>query len=90
LIWIKQKPGDILAFMHLGSASAMKRNAVPAAGVPFRESNMSTVREPRLTPVAILDLRPTQFTVGMREVKENASVGVMNEQRKVTNFSANI
>ena len=30
---------------------------------------MTTVREPRLRPVAILDLRPTQFTVGMREVK---------------------
>jgi hypothetical protein len=28
-----------------------------------------TVREPTLTPVAILDLRPTQITVGMREVK---------------------
>jgi hypothetical protein len=27
------------------------------------------VREPRLSPVAILDLRPTQITVGMREVK---------------------
>jgi len=40
-----------------------------AAGVRFRESNMTTVREPRLTPVAILNLRPTQFTVGMREVK---------------------
>ena len=30
---------------------------------------MTTVREPRLNPVAILDLRLTQFTVGMREVK---------------------
>src|SRR6516162_10038213 len=30
---------------------------------------MTTVREPRLKPVAILDLRPTQLTVGMREVK---------------------
>jgi hypothetical protein len=30
---------------------------------------MTTVREPRLKPVAILDLRPTQITVGMREVK---------------------
>jgi len=30
---------------------------------------MTIVREPRLTPVAVLDLRPTQFTVGMREVK---------------------
>jgi len=28
-----------------------------------------SVREPRLTPVAITDLRPTQITVGMREVK---------------------
>ena len=28
-----------------------------------------TVREPLLKPVAILDLRPTQITVGMREVK---------------------
>ena len=27
-----------------------------------------SVREPRLTPVAITDLRPTQITVGMREV----------------------
>jgi len=27
-----------------------------------------TVREPTLTPVAITDLRPTQITVGMREV----------------------
>src|SRR5215472_5903674 len=33
------------------------------------ESNMTTVREPRLEPVAILDLHPTQITVGMREVK---------------------
>jgi hypothetical protein len=30
---------------------------------------MTTVREPRLEPVAILDLRPTQITVGIREVK---------------------
>jgi hypothetical protein len=30
---------------------------------------MTTVREPRLKPVAILDLRPTQITVGMREVE---------------------
>ena len=28
-----------------------------------------TIREPILEPVAILDLRPTQITVGMREVK---------------------
>jgi hypothetical protein len=28
-----------------------------------------TVREPILIPVAIMDLRPTQITVGMREVK---------------------
>jgi hypothetical protein len=29
---------------------------------------MALVREPMLTPVAIVDLRPTQITVGMREV----------------------
>jgi hypothetical protein len=28
-----------------------------------------SVREPRLNPVAIVELRPTQITVGMREVK---------------------
>jgi hypothetical protein len=33
----------------------------------FEESNMS-MREPVLLPVAITDLRPTQITVGMREV----------------------
>jgi hypothetical protein len=30
---------------------------------------MAIVREPLLEPVAILDLRPTQMTVGLREVK---------------------
>jgi hypothetical protein len=35
----------------------------------LEESNMTTVREPLLEPVAILDLRSTQITVGMREVK---------------------
>src|SRR5450755_1636286 len=30
---------------------------------------MQTVREPFLEPVAIASLRPTQLTVGMREVK---------------------
>jgi hypothetical protein len=33
-----------------------------------REQTMTTVREPTLTPVAVDDLRPTQITVGMREV----------------------
>ncbi|HEV2572656.1 ParB-like protein [Methylocella sp. CPCC 101449] len=31
---------------------------------------MANTREPRIHPVPILDLRPTQMTVGMREVKE--------------------
>ena len=31
---------------------------------------MLSVREPILKPVAIADLRPTQMTVGVREVKE--------------------
>ncbi len=31
---------------------------------------MHDLREPLLTPIRIVDLRPTQITVGMREVKE--------------------
>ncbi|MGO9390520.1 ParB-like protein [Rhodoblastus sp.] len=31
---------------------------------------MTTVRDPRIKPVSIADLRPTQITVGMREVDE--------------------
>src|SRR6202049_3385367 len=44
------------------------RRGMIRRGTLFKEPNMS-VREPRLTPVAITDLRPTQITVGMREVK---------------------
>ena len=33
-----------------------------------------TNREPRITPVAIGDLRPTQITVGMREVAEKRKI----------------
>jgi hypothetical protein len=31
---------------------------------------MANVREPKVHPISILELRPTQMTVGMREVKE--------------------
>src|SRR6185437_2300472 len=31
-------------------------------------------REPRITPVAFADLKPTQMTVGMREVDEKRKV----------------
>jgi len=31
---------------------------------------MATTREPKVHPIPILDLRPTQMTVGMREVKD--------------------
>src|SRR5579862_3425246 len=44
------------------------RRGMIRSGAFFEEPNM-TVREPRLTPVAITDLRPTQITVGMREVE---------------------
>jgi hypothetical protein len=37
-------------------------------GNSFEEPTMTQVREPMLTPVIIADLRPTQITVGMREV----------------------
>jgi hypothetical protein len=46
---------------------------IQAAGQHFqceqRENAMVAVRDPILTPVEITDLRPTQITVGMREVK---------------------
>ena len=42
---------------------------------------MILVREPVLHPVSILDLRPTQITVGMREVKEKCA---RLRQRKTT------
>ena len=31
---------------------------------------MTNTREPMIKPIPILSLRPTQMTVGMREVKE--------------------
>src|ERR1700722_15843790 len=36
----------------------------------MRVQVMTNTREPTLQPVPILELRPTQMTVGMREVKE--------------------
>ena len=50
---------------------------------------MTVVREPRLEPVAILDLRPTQITVGMREVKAKRKHWRDETERKVKSFSAN-
>ena len=50
-----------------------------------------TVREPMLTPVAITDLRPTQITVGMREVKAKRKHWREMRRRKrirTLNFSA--
>ena len=48
-----------------------------------------TVREPMLMPVAITDLRPTQITVGMREVKaKRKHWREMAEKRRAANFSA--
>jgi hypothetical protein len=36
----------------------------------LRESAMATVRDPVLKPVSIVSLRPTQITVGLREVDD--------------------
>ena len=49
-----------------------------------------TIREPILEPVAILDLRPTQITVGMREVKAKRKHWRAQVQRRLKSFSANI
>ena len=47
---------------------------------------MIVVREPVLHPVAITDLRPTQITVGMREVKEKRGRLRNHPQKKIGKF----
>jgi hypothetical protein len=47
---------------------------------------MSVVREPVLKPVAILDLRPTQITVGMTEVEEKRQRLRKRPPKKVGTF----
>src|ERR1700720_4952587 len=43
---------------------------------------MANVREPILRPIPILSLRPTQMTVGMREVKEKRKRWREKESKK--------
>ncbi len=47
---------------------------------------MIVVREPVLHPVAITDLRPTQITVGMREVQEKRGRLRNHPQKKIGKF----
>ena len=47
---------------------------------------MTTVREPRIHPVAIDDLRPTQITVGMREVKAKRKRWRLHKDSKKSDF----
>jgi hypothetical protein len=47
---------------------------------------MIVIREPVLRPVAILDLRPTQITVGMREVQEKRSRVRKRRPKKIGKF----
>ena len=51
---------------------------------------MVTVRDPILNTVAITDLRPTQITVGMREVKAKRKRWRDKGEKKAGNFSARI
>jgi hypothetical protein len=47
---------------------------------------MTAVREPVLKPVAITELRPTQITVGMREVKEKRNHWRQHNPKKMAEF----
>jgi hypothetical protein len=47
---------------------------------------MVVVRDPILTPVAIKDLRPTQITVGMYEVKDRSARLRARKQKKIGKF----
>jgi hypothetical protein len=48
--------------------------------------SMSNVREPILNPVSLRDLRPTQITVGMREVKEKRQTWAARDDKKGSEF----
>ena len=50
---------------------------------------MIVVREPVLHPVAITDLRPTQITVGMREVQEKRARLRKQPSKKIGKFLGN-
>jgi hypothetical protein len=50
---------------------------------------MIVVREPVLNPVAITDLRPTQITVGMREVQEKRARLRKHPPKKIGAFLGN-
>lgn len=47
---------------------------------------MALIREPILAPVAIADLRPTQITVGMREVKAKRAELKKRKSKKIGKF----
>src|SRR5467141_112687 len=47
---------------------------------------MTAVREPVLKPVSIADLRPTQITVGMREVREKRQHWRKRKPEKMAEF----
>jgi hypothetical protein len=47
---------------------------------------MTVIREPVLKPVSVNDLRPTQMTVGMREVKEKRKELRQREAKKIGKF----
>jgi hypothetical protein len=47
---------------------------------------MTVVREPVLKPVSIVDLRPTQMTVGMREVKQKRKELRARGDKKIGTF----
>jgi hypothetical protein len=66
--------------------------AVPAAqnACHPQEPAMLSVREPILKPVAIADLRPTQMTVGIREVMEKRKRWQTRAKRREPSFSASI
>ena len=57
------RPGAVFGMLDLVPIRAAVHNSSVA-----REPTMSTVRDPVVKPIPIKELRPTQITVGMREV----------------------
>src|SRR5258708_13455533 len=53
---------------------------------PAQEPSVTTVREPHVKPIAINELRPTQITVGMREVAAKRARWRAQGKKKGANF----
>ncbi len=70
LVLLQVKPFDRARHHAIIAEIAEAFLAIMYRGFKAEVQVMSNTREPLITPIPILSLRPTQMTVGLREVKE--------------------